>query len=112
MIARTRNYYLRHEVTEPLCPSLHIWAETPVAACLFPQLADITFRNEQEFGQLASRYLNEDSHGGALRQRIAADMRAVVERQFSYGARWESFVTGIREGLRRAAEARELTACR
>jgi hypothetical protein len=98
MTAATRAYYLRHEVTEPLCPSLHIWAEMPAAACLFPRLWEITFRNQQEFAMLVEKFL-DPAEGEALRRENAIAMRGIVESRFSYAARWRTFLGGIREGL-------------
>jgi hypothetical protein len=102
MVAATRAYYHRYEVSEPLCPSLHIWAQMPAAACLFPQLKEITFRSAEEFATLADRYL-DGNQGDAIRARIAGDMRTIVEDNFSYTARWKTFVAAIRRGLELAS---------
>ncbi len=97
LTATVRAYYLKNEVVEPLCPSLHIWARTPAAAILFPQLDRIVFRNETEFAAQATKFLADDS----LRENLAAEMRSVVEKQFSYRARWDAFTAAIEAGLAR-----------
>jgi len=92
---------LRHGVTGPMCRSLHVWAEVPPAGLVIPQLGEITFRNEGEFGTLAERYLEDE----AGREAMAKTIREVVLRKFSYTARWESFLRSIYGGMKMAAGA-------
>lgn len=65
----------------------------------FENFDQISFDSADEFADLADRYLADKS----LRESVASEMRQVVIEQFSYDARWQQFVTGIRRGLKQAA---------
>jgi hypothetical protein len=97
--ARARAYFQRHDVFAPLVPSLHVWAHVPPASVMFPQLDAITFRDEQSFGELAGRYLQDAD----LCATVAKDMQRLVLQNFSYTARWSTFLDAISRGLRPAS---------
>jgi hypothetical protein len=99
LIEATREYYLSHEVKEPMWRSLQVWAAAPAAGILFPKLSAITFDDEKSFGTLASRYLADH----AARNNLAAEMRQVIREQFSYMARWRTFLNAVQNGLRAAS---------
>lgn len=96
----TQDYFTRHGVRWVLSRALETWAEIPPACLALPQLAEITFATEAEFAALAETYLADAS----LRQRRAAEMRALVERDFSYPRRWQQFLHGVRQGLAAGAK--------
>jgi hypothetical protein len=75
--------------------AMPIWRRVPAAELVWPPLAKITFSDAQSFEKLAAQYLENDP----LRLSVAGEMRDVLMRDFSYDARWKSFLAGIREGL-------------
>jgi hypothetical protein len=81
------------------CRMLDIWQATPSEEIQFPQLDKITFSDQEQFNDMADRYLASP----AMRSTVAEELRQIVIDRFSYDARWKQFLTGITAGLRSAA---------
>ncbi|HVX84816.1 MAG TPA: hypothetical protein VH253_08370 [Phycisphaerae bacterium] len=75
--------------------ALENWAALPQPPVLFPQLAQIRFTTQAEFSALAARYLAD----AAAREKIAADMHAVVRHHFTHTHRLQQFLQHITTAL-------------
>ncbi len=97
--------FMQHFEPDQEIRCFETWADLPLPPVAIPQYRDIAFRNEQEFGRLAERYLADDQ----LRQSCASEMRKIVLRDFSYSRRWEQFLTAIMAALRNENNAGAVT---
>jgi hypothetical protein len=74
---------------------LKVWGRAPHASAMFPMLEEVSFRDEASFGEMAAKYLRDES----LRQGIAKDMRRIVLEHFSYASRWKDFMGHVAREL-------------
>jgi hypothetical protein len=105
IIVAAHDYYLSYEVHEPMWRSLQIWADVPAGAIAMPQIAQITFTDENSFATLAEKVLADES----ARHRTATEMRQIVRTRFSYTARWKTFLTAITNALTARSTGLSLT---
>jgi hypothetical protein len=81
------------------CRLLDIWESCSSEEYQVPGLENITFEDEEQFVEMADRYLKD----AQLRANVAGELRQLVVDHFSYDARWKQFLAGIASGMKYAA---------
>ncbi|MCL2646800.1 MAG: hypothetical protein FWD61_07310 [Phycisphaerales bacterium] len=77
-------------------PGFHIWRGKPPANVLIPNVEQVLFTNETQFCQLADRYINSEN----ARQEMLQQIGGSLQKHFSYDARWQDFLSHIRDNLK------------